>query len=81
MIDLLTSRDLTFIDTYTRIHLKRARSVYHFDFAEDGLGDKQKKKGMDTFWFGFQIGRTLIYNFKDNNSLYFLLFREDNLSW
>lgn len=44
MIDLLTSRDLTFIDTYTRIHLKRARSVYHFDFAEDGLGDKQKKK-------------------------------------
>lgn len=49
MIDLLTSRDLTLIDTYTRIHLKRARSVYHFDFAEDGLGDKQKKKGMDTF--------------------------------
>lgn len=49
MIDLLTSRDLPFIDTYTRIHLKRARSVYHFDFAEDGLSDKQKKKGMDTF--------------------------------
>lgn len=50
MIDLLTSRDLPFIDTYTRIHLKRARSVYHFDFAEDGLGDKKKKeKRMDTF--------------------------------
>lgn len=47
MIDLLTSRDLTFIDTYTRIHLKRARSVYLFDFAEDGLGDKKKR--MDTF--------------------------------
>lgn len=44
MIDLLKSRDLPFIDTYTRIHLKRARSVYHFDFAEDGLGDKKKKK-------------------------------------
>lgn len=44
MIDLLTSRDLPFIDTYTRIHHKRARSVYHFDFAEDGLGDKIKKK-------------------------------------
>lgn len=44
MIDLLTSSDLPFIDTYTRIHLKRARSVYHFDFAEDGLGDKKKKK-------------------------------------
>lgn len=44
MIDLLTSRDLPFIDTYTRIHLKRARSVYHFDFAEDGLGDQKKKK-------------------------------------
>lgn len=44
MIDLLTSRDLPFIDTYTRIHLKRARSVYHFDFEEDGLGDKIKKK-------------------------------------
>lgn len=44
MADLLTSRDLPFIDTYTRIHLKRARSVYHFDFAEDGLGDKKKKK-------------------------------------
>lgn len=47
MIDLLTSRDLTLIDTYTRIHLKRARSVYHFNFAEDGLGDKKKR--MDTF--------------------------------
>lgn len=44
MIDLLKSRDLPFIDTYTRIHLKWARSVYHFDFAEDGLGDKKKKK-------------------------------------
>lgn len=47
MIDLLTSRDLPFIDTYTRIHLKRARSVYHFDFAEDGLGDKKKKRKKD----------------------------------
>lgn len=49
MIDLLKSRDLPFIDTYTRIHLKRARFVYHFDFAEDGLGDKIKKKRIDTF--------------------------------
>lgn len=50
MIDLLTSRDLPFIDTYTRIHLKRARSVYHFDFAEDDLGDKKKKDGHFLIW-------------------------------
>lgn len=57
MIDLLTSRDLTFIDTYTRIHLKRARSVYHFDFAEDGLGDKKekKKKGWTLFDLDFKL--------------------------
>lgn len=55
MIDLLTSRDLPFIDTYTRIHLKRARSVYHFDFAEDGLGDKQKKKGWTLFDLDFKL--------------------------
>lgn len=55
MIDLLTSRDLTLIDTYTRIHLKRARSVYHFDFAEDGLGDKKKKKGWTLFDLDFKL--------------------------
>lgn len=53
MIDLLTSRDLTLKDTYTRIHLKRARSVYHFDFAEDGLGDK--KKGWTLFDLDFKL--------------------------
>lgn len=55
MIDLLTSRDLPFIDTYTRIHHKRARSVYHFDFAEDGLGDKIKKKGWTLFDLDFKL--------------------------
>lgn len=56
MIDLLTSSDLPFIDTYTRIHLKRARSVYHFDFAEDGLGDKIKeKKGWTIFDLDFKL--------------------------
>lgn len=56
MADLLTSRDLPFIDTYTRIHLKRARSVYHFDFAEDGLGDKKKqKKGWTLFDLDFKL--------------------------
>lgn len=55
MIDLLTSRDLPFIDTYTRIHLKRARSVYLFDFAEDGLGDKIKKKGWTLFDLDFKL--------------------------
>lgn len=55
MIDLLTSRDLTLIDTYTRIHLKRARSVYHFDFAEDGLGDKKKKEGWTLFDLDFKL--------------------------
>lgn len=57
MIDLLTSRDLPFIDTYTRIHLKRARSVYLFDFAEDGLGDKKKKKkkGWTLFDLDFKL--------------------------
>lgn len=55
MIDLLTSRDLPFIDTYTRIHLKRARSVYLFDFAEDGLGDKIKKKRWTLFDLDFKL--------------------------
>lgn len=56
MADLLTSRDLPFIDPYTRVHLKRARSVYHFDFAEDGLGDKiKKKKGWTIFDLDFKL--------------------------
>lgn len=55
MIDLLTSRDLPFIDTYTRIHLKRARYVYHLYFEEDGLGDKIKKKGWTLFDLDFKL--------------------------
>lgn len=64
MADLLTTRDLPFIDTYTRIHLKWARSVYHFDFAEDGLGDKKKNDEHFLIW---NSNWKSIYNFRDNS--------------